>query len=81
MADPTDILGALSILDDLTGILHGKGGLNKVALGLDIIEKIAGDIAQVTAFIPGAQPIAVAAGLAAKIAGAAEAGVDSATQS
>lgn len=75
-----DILGALSIIDDLTGILHGKGGFHKISLGLDIIEKIAADVAEVTALIPGGQPIAAAAGVASQLADAAGHAVDSVTQ-
>lgn len=67
-----DQLGALSILDDLNGLLHGKGGPHKIGLGLDIVSRIAGDVAEVAALVPGAQPIAAAAAAASEGAAALE---------
>lgn len=52
-------LEGLSVLDDLTGLLHGKGGLHKIPLALDIVEQIAGAVG---ALVPGVGK-AVAAGI------------------
>lgn len=38
----TTQLGGLSLLDDLNGLIHGKGGVHKIAPALDIVEQIAG---------------------------------------
>lgn len=68
----TDVLGCLSILDDLTGILHGKGGVEKIVYGLDIVNRIAQDVALATGAVPGLQPIAGAAGVASAVIGTIE---------
>lgn len=51
----TTQLGGLSLLDDLNGLIHGKGGVQKISPALDIVEQIAGLIG---ALFPNAAGIA-----------------------
>jgi hypothetical protein len=72
-----DKLEALSIIDDITGLVHGKGGPEKARLAIDLVKNGAGDLAEILALVPGGQLAAAIAGTVAAGAAALEGAVAS----
>lgn len=60
----TTQMQGLSVIDDLNGLIHGKGGVHKIAPALDIVEQIAMLIARL---FPSTAAVAGGVGLAAEI--------------
>lgn len=69
---PSTTVSALSVINDLESAIHGKAGPDRAAAALDLVSRIAAEVAEISVLVPGGQAVAAIAGTVAAGAAALE---------